>query len=185
MSDWLIDGMGAIQTVPPADNWGDYANALLTFCTPPPNTEPISLGIIFDSYKSTTTKQLTQARRGVPGKRIFITSAEQSMPKGKDWDSFLKNSENKTELIQFLVEYYKLPTVRLKLKSPLTVTSEETTWHITSSSVTQLASSNHHEADTRLICEASKSNNPVIIRAADTDILILMCYDIFNLSNLK
>ena len=32
------------------------------------------------------------------------------------------------------------------------------------------------EADTRLILKASKSTNDIVIRSADTDVLILMCY---------
>lgn len=37
-------------------------------------------------------------------------------------------------------------------------------------------SSNHVEADTRIVLEAVKSEFPVIVKAADTDILVLMCY---------
>jgi len=38
---------------------------------------------------------------------IFIAEPGQSLPQGKDWSAFLSNGENKTELIRFLVEYYK------------------------------------------------------------------------------
>ena len=34
----------------------------------------------------------------------------------------------------------------------------------------------HIEADTRIILEASKSMNSIVVKAEDTDILILMCY---------
>ena len=47
---------------------------------------------------------------------------------------------------------------------------------ITTDEVTELESCNHIEADTRLILEASKSPNDVVIRCADTDVLMLMCY---------
>jgi len=42
---------------------------------------------------------------------IFITESEQSMPQGKNWSAFLSNGENKTELIRFLIEYYKSQAV--------------------------------------------------------------------------
>ena len=44
--------------------------------------------------------------------RIFTTEPGQSMPQGKDRSAFLSSGENKTELIRFLVEYYKSQAVR-------------------------------------------------------------------------
>ena len=38
-----------------------------------------------------------------------------------------------------------------------------------------LLPSNHIEADTRFILETSKSDLPVVIKATDTDVLVLMC----------
>lgn len=58
-SDWLIDSMAAINICSSRTKLGDYASALLKFCLPPQHTEPRRLGIIFDSYSSATTKQLT------------------------------------------------------------------------------------------------------------------------------
>ena len=129
--NWLIDGMAAVKSIPSQKTWGEYADILLKFCLPPIQSKPLQIGIIFDSYNIATTKQLTQRRRGVSSRRTHITSTEQSMPKGKDWDLFLQNSENKTELIRFLVTYFKTDSVRSKLKIPLTVTEEENTWLIT------------------------------------------------------
>jgi hypothetical protein len=168
--------MAAVKSISAKQTWGEYADALLNFCTPPSHSRPQQLGIIFDSYSTATTKELTQTCRGAPGRRIHITSSEKRMPKGKDWDSFLRNSENKTELIRFLVSYYKTDAVRSKLNIPLTVTEEEKTWLITRVKIEQLESCNHHEADTRLILQASKSNDPVVVLATDTDVLILLSY---------
>ena len=98
------------------------------------------------------------------------------MPTGKDWEAFLCNPENKTELIKFLVKYYKTDSMRLNLSLPLIITEEMNTWLITQSDISQLESSNHYEADTRLVFHATKCMEPVIIRATDTDILILLTY---------
>ena len=174
--NWLIDGMAAVKYVPAQQSWGKYAAALLKFCLPASDSKPQQLGIIFDSYSKATMKELTQRRRGTPGRRTRITSSEQDMPKGKDWDSFLRNSENKTELMRFLVDYYKTDAVRSKLKVPLTVTEEDNTWLITQLKIEMLDSCNHHEADTRLILHASKSTDPVIVRATDTDVFVLLTY---------
>ena len=61
--------------------------------------------------------------------------------------------------------------IREKLKYPLTLTHKEKTWKITKCQVNK-----YIEADTRLILEASKSKHPVVLRASDTDVLVLMCY---------
>ena len=155
---------------------GEYAAELLKICTPPQQFSPQSLGIIFDSYTTSTTKQLTQRRRGNPDRRVYITSAKQCMPKSSDWDSFLRNGENKSELIQFLVRYYKTDEARGNLRLPMIVTEEEKTWLITRTSIQELESCNHYEADTRLVLHASQSAVPVIVRATDTDVLILLSY---------
>ena len=174
--NWLIDGMAAVKSIPSQMTWGEYADILLKFCLPPRQSKPLRIGIIFDSYSIATRKQLTQRRRGVSDRITHITSPEQSMPKGKDWDSFLQNAENKTELIRFLVHYFKTDSVRSKLKIPLTVREEENTWLITQTNIEKLESCNHDEADTRLVLHASQSTGPVIIRATDTNVVILLSY---------
>lgn len=35
---------------------------------------------------------------------------------------------------------------------------------------------NHHEADTRLTLQAYKSTDPAIVRATDTDVLVILTY---------
>lgn len=56
------------------------------------------------------------------------------------------------------------------------MTEERKTWLITQTDIKELEDCNHHEADTRLVLHASKSKDPVIVRATDTDILILLSY---------
>jgi len=46
------------------------------------------------------------------GEGSLSLNGGQSMPQGKDWCAFLSSGENKTELIPFLVEYYKSQAVR-------------------------------------------------------------------------
>ena len=72
--------------------------------------------------------------------------------------------------------HFKTDSVRSKLKIPLTVTEEENTWLITKTKIEKLQSCNYHEADTRLIFRVRQSTAPVIIRAIDTNVLILLSY---------
>ena len=113
-AEWLVDGMAAVQAVPPRKTWKEYAESLLNFCMPPATHNPVSVAIIMDTYGERRTKNQTRRKgqSGLQGRRIFITEPGQSMPQGKDWSAFLSSGENKTELIRFLVEYYKSQAVR-------------------------------------------------------------------------
>ena len=75
-----------------------------------------------------------------------------------------------------IVRRFSSENVMNTLQFELVVTQESRTLQITNDNVTEVESSNHIEADTRLILEASKSTNDIVIRSADTDVLILMCY---------
>ena len=171
---WLVDGMAAVRSVQPKATWDEYATAYFKFCLPSPSVRAISLGIIFDNYKNDSVKQLTQHRRGNQGRRVFISSKEQTMPRKKYWDYFLRNAENKTSLIEFLVRFAK---ENIKMFSiPLLITENQSTWLISNWSITAQQPSNHFEADTRLVLEANKLNSPVVVYATDTDVLILLTY---------
>ena len=62
-----------------------------------------------------------------------------------------------------------------KKTTPIIVAEEEKTWCIIKDDILEAPGSNHVEADTKIIMEAAKSDGPVIVKAADTDILALMC----------
>ena len=81
------------------------------------------------------------------------------MPQGKCWNAFLGNPENKKDLIEMIVRRCCSDNIRKKLKFELVVTQEKETLLITNSGISDLPSCNHIEADTRLILEATKSNN--------------------------
>ena len=173
-ADWFIDGMATVLAVKVAETWEEFGSKFLKHCKPEGKVN--RLFIIFDSYNDSSIKQMTQLGRGKPGRNVYITNLKQNMPKPSDWPSFLRNSHNKTQLIKALVLHFKSIDVRKNLKYELIVTEEEKTWKISRNSIVEPESSNHVEADTRIIMEALKSEGPVIVKAADTDILVLMCY---------
>ena len=47
------------------------------------------------------------------------------MPQNADWNSFLRNNHNKTELISVLVGYFKSEEIRRKFSYPIIITEEE------------------------------------------------------------
>ena len=94
----------------------------------------------------------------------------------------MNNGENKSELVKAITNYCRSISITKKLKYPLVVTNVEKTLKITNSQINEDLSWNHIEADTRLILEASKSKHPLVIRASDTYVLVLMCYSHKQLS---
>ena len=177
LTDWYIGGMLAVNAVECKETWKDFADAVLSYCTPKDTSNIKRLSIIFDSYDRSSIKQMTQMNRGFSNNRVHITSLKQKMPQGKAWNAFLDNPENKIKLIEMIVKRYSSINIRSKLQFESIVTQEHETWLITNDANSELLPSNHIEADTRLISEATKSDNTVVIRSADTDVLMLMCYE--------
>ena len=83
-AEWLIDGMAAVQAVPPKSTWNEYAESLLQCCTPPTTYNLVRVAIIMDTYRERRINN--QKKRGQSchqGRRIFITEPGQSMPRAK------------------------------------------------------------------------------------------------------
>ena len=92
----------------------------------------------------------------------------QKMLTRDNWDKFVNNRENRSELVKSITDYHKSKPIREKLKYPLVVTHEEKTWIITSNQVNEDLLRNH--------IEVSKSKHLVVITVYDTDILALIFY---------
>ena len=111
---------------------------------------------------------------------MFIHSRYKNLQPGfpiKSWKNFLALPCNKTEIVKFLVSFWKKPECTAKLgQRVLYVTQEEECWELTSSSidiVPELRCS-HEEADTRIILHAKHTESPFIVHADDTDVLLLL-----------
>ena len=92
-----------------------------------------SLSIIFDSYKENSIKQMMQLERA-------------SGEIGRD--VYITNMKQKTP--QNAHSY------------PIIIAEEEKTWHLSSTKMLELPSSNHVEADTQIIMDALKKEKTVI-----------------------
>ena len=68
---------------------------------------PVALSIVMDTYEAGRMKEMTQNVRRTTSKKIIIIDPDQAMPKSCDWATFQSNGDNKTELIQFIADYYK------------------------------------------------------------------------------
>ena len=149
--------------------WGELCQVFVEVCMPNKRFLPVALDIVMDTYGTGRIKEMTQNRRDTTTRKIVIGRADQY----RDWAAFLSDGENKTELIQFIVGYYKAGNFQRKLKIPVTITCGEDTWLLDTVDVHQFPSCNHHEAVTRIIQYAVQSNNfsPVVVAASDKTFL--------------
>ena len=96
------DGMAVVWAMPIKSTWKESADIFLEAVTPQEYLHPASIQIIMDTYDDNRIKEMTQRSRGISGRRIFISNEGQTIPQNtNDWNNFLNNSENKTELINF------------------------------------------------------------------------------------
>ena len=128
------------------------------------------LDIVWDRYIINSLKQLTRKNRG-QGMRRRVTPIN-SIP--ANWQSFLRNEENKTELFAFLSTQIEM----INTEGPELVSTyyEDV---VSSSNVDKLglAPCNHEEADSRIILHVAHGSRhghtKILIRTVDSDVLVL------------
>ena len=98
------------------------------------------------------------------------------MPQGKNYEGFLSNTKNKSQLLKKFIEYLTQEDTRKDLMSCTTLNIEKDTVLISQSQQENLLTSNQEEVDTGIALHCSESSNPVLVKAKDTDILILIVY---------
>eukprot|EP00794_Sanderia_malayensis_P002215 gene2214-2520_t len=94
----------------------------------------------------------------------------------KEFQSFMHNKQNKDELIKRFNDFAEQPEARRLLEIPLTINHRKRTVKITTNYIGIKVECNHEEADTRVVMHAFNSEGPVVLKAKDTDILILIIY---------
>ena len=136
------------------------------------------LDIVFDVYKRYSIKTAERLRRGEEESiSVRNITGGQTI---HQWRRFLSNSENKTCLIDFLVQVWTSSDFREKfINKEVFVTCGTLCYRLTQDSANQVdeLTSNHEEADTRILLHAYHASRrgfkSVVITADDTDILIL------------
>ena len=111
MSAKVIDGAVAVQMVKPVnvETFGDYAryNFIPYIKKNFQNEKVTRIDLVFDRYFPLSLKNDTRKQRG-QGVRV---SVKEMTPVWKNWNQFLKESDNKTELFKLLAENIVLDPV--------------------------------------------------------------------------
>ena len=135
--------------------------------------------IVFDVYRSGSLKAETRSKRGM-GARCRVTASGKIPP---NWQSFLRDSLNKTELFAYLAE--KLVELEGNM---IVATLEESVLSNHEIEVEHISDCNHEEADTRLFFHAKHASNheskSVLIKATDTDVVVIAVSVFSQLQNL-
>ena len=97
------------------------------------------------------------------------------MIQGKAYQQYFENKKNKVEPIHRWTQYIQQEHVHLKLKENI-FNSRDVTYRINSSKLITLFTSNHEKNDTKIIYCCSSFNKPCVLKAKNTDILILVIY---------
>ena len=136
------------------------------------------IDVVFDVYREDSIKNAERENRGSASAVQFrnIAPGHRIQP----WRKILSSSDNKTNLIRFLVAEWKTPEQRDKLTDKqLYVTCEESCLCITKRQWSEVAGlqSNQEEADTRMFLHAAhaaaEGYSAVVIIADDTNVLVL------------
>ena len=140
------------------------------------------IDIVADTYREKLLNDPERIRRGVAAK-VIVLSSQSKIP--QNFPRFLKNGENKRRLIEIIWDVIVGNRIRIleQLQCSKLIFSMDGIYHKISSETTEVVkelSSNHEEADTKLLLHAnyqlSQDHTKVIIvrsPSGDMDIIIL------------
>ncbi|KAG1652798.1 hypothetical protein GQR58_026049 [Nymphon striatum] len=179
----LIDGAALIQAIGKPAKAQTFEDFSVEFCNSVlKRFGPVysRVDLLFDRYQDLSIKSGTRSKRSEAGKfkpiRRVISSKDVKLP--SNFKSFLSLSENKADLAAFLSEaIVEMAEEKLNPTHELVVAGgfEDLlkVWISTDRSTDHL-SSNHEEADTRLILHASQQGyERCVLQCRDTDVLVL------------
>ena len=98
------------------------------------------------------------------------------MLQSQNYQELLSNTKKKSQLLKMFAKYLTQENTWKDLIGHTTLNIEKDTVLILQSQQESLFTSNQEEANTRTSLHGSKSSIPVLVKAKDTDILILMVY---------
>lgn len=167
----IIDGSALINALPPrtSKTFDDYAKEDIIPKVESYGARYERVDVVFDVYKKSSLKSETRSKRG-QGIRRRVT--ETSKTPG-NWQSFLRDTSNKTELFHFLAE----KMCEAETTSTVIVTKGEDAISNTRKSLDAVSPCCHEEADCRIFVHArdatTDGSKSIIIKANDTDVLVI------------
>lgn len=167
----ILDGAVVVNFLKPlaAKTFDDYAVKVFLPYIKAKLQHVNRVDIVWDRYHENSLKAQARNKRGKGIRRRVDGSTY--LP--KNWQQFLRDSANKTELFTFLVKHIKLLVTSKQLIS----TNGLEVVCIPPRGTSHLAPCNHEEADTRMILHLADAVNEgfhkILLRTVDSDVVVL------------
>ena len=142
----VLDGAALIKGLKPESNttFKDYASKVVLPRLTKLSASAKSINVIFDVYLESSLKNSARVHRGQGSHRRVKSNLQ--VP--TDWNSFLRHSDNKTELFLYLAQFIH-KKLRPEGKTVIVTTGENALcWPPRNTSL--INPCNHKEADTRI-----------------------------------
>ena len=175
----ILDMPAVVHIVKPqrSNVFGEYAGMhLIPFMENQMSTCTTRIDAVWDRYPEHSLKNQTRAKRlGETVARRTRISDKVPIPKGKDWQTFLKVSENKDELFQFLSD--ALVSATSLSSYCLFTTKGELVVSNRSIDLSDISPSDHEEADSRMMLHLHHAvmdgHRKAFLRTVDSDVVVL------------
>ena len=177
----IIDGMAIVQKVMANSTNASFGEASKSIFSAVLREGRANhrIDVVFDIYKDNSIKYAERVRRGSESAMSFGKIA--SGHRLKQWKIFLQSGNNKTQLIDFLVDNWSNDqSLREKLeRKELFLTHGEQCLKVTKDSISDVQDlhSSQEEADTRILLHAEHCGRSglaaAVIISPDTDVFIL------------
>jgi len=157
--------------------WWICQNAsLIPFTENQTNTCATRMDAVWDRYHQYSLKNQTRAKR--PGETVAWRtqiSEKVPIPKGKDWQAFLKINENKNELFKFLSD--ELVNATSTSDYCLSTTTGKLVLSNKAVDLSDITPSDHEEADSRMMLHLHHAvmdgHQKAFLHTVDSDIIVL------------
>ena len=130
---------------------------------------------IWDTYQEASLKSQTRAKRGETSCRRTRVSAKIPIPKGDEWQKFLKDNQNKDELFQCIGRELQRSTV--ESTDHLLTTNADIVLSNKATDITALSPCQQEEADTRMMLHlrhaTMQGHTEAYVRTVDSDVFVL------------
>jgi hypothetical protein len=173
----VIDGAAIIQMLKPAGakTFDEYAQHVVIPYVSSQLRRISRVDVVWDTYKNDSLKGTARAKRGKGIRRRVVGNA----PMPGNWQNFLRDGRNKTELFSFLSKVLLLAFREEDKEVVLTDGNGVLSTHLLED-LNTLAPCSHEEADTRMLLHVSHASqhghHQILIRTVDTDVVVLAVF---------
>ena len=185
----VLDMPAVIHMVKPqkANVFGEYISQhLLPFLQAQMNDSTTRIDAVWDRYPEKSLKNQARTKRlGTTKERRIKASNNVPIPKGKEWQNYLKVSENKEELFKYLSD--ELVNKTHSSNYHLLSTKGELVLCNKPIDLSRVSTSDHEEADSRMILHlfdaAIAGHQKAFLRTVDSDVVVMCIHHFPALKN--